>query len=506
MNNPKKGLYNFIYSLLGQIITVIFGFLLPKLFVVNYGSEVNGLINSLTQFFAYLNLLELGLRSTAVQSLYRPIAQQDKAEINTILAAAAEQYKKTATTYLICTLGLALLYPLIVKTEISYWVIFGVALFMGLGNVLLFWVQGKYTILLRAEGKRYILSNIHTLVYVAGSLVKVIGIMLNLNIVAITVGSFFVTFFQIAYVTWYIKKHYAWVDLAVPPKVNAIRHKTFAMVQHLSTMVFHNVDILLLTLFADLRVISVYSLYKLLVSRFRNLLNDVAESVLFMLGQKYQTDKQKFTLWTDIYQTYYNAVVFAVFAVILGVFIPFMKLYMGSVEDINYIEPMYAWFFVVIELMLSIRQPMVNSIEQAGMFREAFSGVLIEIILKVLISAIAIFRLGVYGVLIGSVVSLVYRLNNLSIFVNRKVMGRSAKRTYVMLLANFITFFLTQWMYDWLNLPMGNYLQIFVACIILGMLTLGMFLLVNSALFWRQTAHVLRFLRIRVFSKKKSEA
>ena len=54
----KKALKNIISSLLLQLITIICGLILPRAIIGEYGSNVNGLISSITQFLTYITLLE----------------------------------------------------------------------------------------------------------------------------------------------------------------------------------------------------------------------------------------------------------------------------------------------------------------------------------------------------------------------------------------------------------------------------------------------------------------
>ena len=45
-NDSKKIRLNFIFGLFGQVVTLAIGLILPRLFIMSYGSEVNGFINS----------------------------------------------------------------------------------------------------------------------------------------------------------------------------------------------------------------------------------------------------------------------------------------------------------------------------------------------------------------------------------------------------------------------------------------------------------------------------
>ena len=52
----KKLLLNTITSLILQVVVVISGFILPRIRLAYLGSDVNGLIQSITQFLSVISL------------------------------------------------------------------------------------------------------------------------------------------------------------------------------------------------------------------------------------------------------------------------------------------------------------------------------------------------------------------------------------------------------------------------------------------------------------------
>ena len=50
----KKLIKNIAFTLIYQTIAIVVGFIIPKAIIHNYGSDVNGLINSIAQFLAYI--------------------------------------------------------------------------------------------------------------------------------------------------------------------------------------------------------------------------------------------------------------------------------------------------------------------------------------------------------------------------------------------------------------------------------------------------------------------
>lgn len=72
----KATLLNMISGLILQLFTLVSGFILPKIILIYFGSEVNGLVSSLNQFLSYITLVEGGITGVIVANLYKPIVDQ----------------------------------------------------------------------------------------------------------------------------------------------------------------------------------------------------------------------------------------------------------------------------------------------------------------------------------------------------------------------------------------------------------------------------------------------
>ena len=70
--SEKETLLNVISNLLLQMVNVITWFVIPKLILENFGSNVNGLVSSITQFLGYISLIEGGVSGVVIASLYKP--------------------------------------------------------------------------------------------------------------------------------------------------------------------------------------------------------------------------------------------------------------------------------------------------------------------------------------------------------------------------------------------------------------------------------------------------
>ena len=65
ISNKKLTVLNIVFAVLLQILTLASGFIIPKIVLSYFGSEVNGMISSISQFLNYVQLLEGGLSGVA---------------------------------------------------------------------------------------------------------------------------------------------------------------------------------------------------------------------------------------------------------------------------------------------------------------------------------------------------------------------------------------------------------------------------------------------------------
>ncbi len=131
----ERSIKNLVFGLTSFAITTLIGLIIPRLFLISYGSETNGLINSVKQIFSYFTLLEAGVGGATLQALYGPMARKNKQEISAILSATNNFYKKTGILYAVAVVAMAILYPVLVKTTLPISIVVWIILFQGEAGV-----------------------------------------------------------------------------------------------------------------------------------------------------------------------------------------------------------------------------------------------------------------------------------------------------------------------------------------------------------------------------------
>lgn len=479
----KKIVYNFLVGILGQIITILLGLILPKFFITSFGSEVNGLVASVTQIYVYVNLLEAGVGTATLQALYKPIALNDKDEVNSILSATSIYYKKTGILYFLAVIFLSIIFPLVFKTNIDKLTIFLVVLFSGLSGVINYFFQGKYRILLEAEGKNYILMSLSTIITIVISIVKIILIVNGYDVVVVQLSFFIINLIQVFVIGYIIQKDYKWIDLKVKPNFESISQKKSVLVHQVSFMIFSNTDILILTMFTNFKVVSVYALYNQFFKAVAQLLSIANNSATFALGQLYNKSKSRFIEMIDCNEFLFFVASFSCYTTLFICLIPFMEIYTVGFTDINYIDVNLAILFLLIEVC-KVAKPVMNTVVTvAGHFKQTSSRAIIEMMINLITSLIGVYYYGIYGVLIGTILALLYRSNDFIIYANKTIMERTPFKTYKRLLLNIVLMVVVIMISNNFVILFNGYLDFFIKGLIMFVLISFIYISFNSVVF-----------------------
>ena len=153
---------NTIASLLHQMMIVICGFILPRFILRSYGSEVNGLVNSISEFLKVIALLELGIGAVVKSALYKPLAEKDDNKISEIIVSAEKFFKKIALILAAYIMLLVLFYPSLVNQSFDFVYTAILILAMGLSSFMQYYFGMANRLLLIADQRGYIQDNIQT--------------------------------------------------------------------------------------------------------------------------------------------------------------------------------------------------------------------------------------------------------------------------------------------------------------------------------------------------------
>ena len=432
--------YNLLSGLIYQIILIAISFLIPRLYLENFGSEVNGVLSTVKQIFVYMTLLEAGIGLATTQALYKPIAQGDHASAGAILSATNIFYVKTGIIYAALVLVLAFVYAFVVPTSIAPMELFAIILLTALPALFSYFVQAKYRILLEVDGRKYVINNSETVLQLLSNIGKILVLLLTDSLVLIQLVYCVLALLQLGYIYIHAKRRYKWLDLKTKPDFGAISQRKSVLVHQVSGMVFNNTDILLLSFLSDFKVVSVYTVYNIFFSQVQTFITSIISGFSFALGQMFQTEREKFMKVYNVYETFYIMATFIIYT-LMGVFLlPLIQIYTKGINDANYTNVYLVLLFVIMNLLSNGKLPSNHVLEYSGKFEETRSHAIIEMTINIVVSVAAILILGICGAILGTIVALLYRGPIMIWYANKKVLGRKIFETYKLWLVNGFVF------------------------------------------------------------------
>ncbi len=466
MEKEKKIIKNLIFGFLAEVVAIVLGIIVPRLTLTNYGSEINGLVSTVGQVYAYVALLEAGIGATTVQALYKPVGEGDRNNINAILSATNRYYKRTGIIYAAIVLAFSAIYPFVLDTTIPKVTIALIVLCNGVGQVISYFCQAKYFLLLQAEGKNYIQTNLNMITNIVKNIAKIGLMAIGVSVVIVQAISVFVSLIQMVYMTLYIKRCYRWINLSVEPNKQALVQNKNVLIHQVSWLIVNNTDTIVLTFFCGLKTVSVYAIYTLLFGMINTVCAMVGDSLKFDLGQSYGADKKRFYGLFNLYEVVFITLVFILFTITNYFMTPFLSLYTSGVTDIVYIDKYLPLMFSTMYILMQIRKPAHDALKVAGHFKSTQWQAVIEAAINIVVSVATVPFLGIYGVIVGTIVALLYRTNALIIYSNKRIVECGNWRTYRRILINIIVFCVVLCINPLIVFSMDSYLKIALWCIV----------------------------------------
>ena len=425
-----------------QLATAISGIIVPRLFTAAYGSAVNGLVSSIGQFITYMGLVEAGVGAASIVALYKPLAERDTAGINGIVSAAKKFYLRSGLIFVILDVILIAGYPYIVQNEITDLTFIRLMIIvLSLSGIVDYFILGKYRVLLTADQKNYVISLIQIAGIIVLTVASVILIKLHASPITVKAAATVVYVLRCAAIVLYVKKNYPDLDLTVKPMKDAISQKGSALLHQIVGMICNNTDIILLTLLLAtdaLSEVSVYSVYALVGYALINLFVALSNGICASFGQVMSTgDTKALKEGFGVYEYFCFILVFAAYVCMAVLLYPFITLYSIDFPDAAiYTRWGLVGLFTACGVLQSIRIPGLTMIMAAGHYKETQGRAIAEAAINLGVSLALIFRFGIYGVLIGTCVSYLYRSVDVILYSAKHFLSGTLARTIVRLLRN----------------------------------------------------------------------
>ena len=428
-----------ITDVIPLIIVSLLGIFKVKLFIQYLGNETMGLYNLFSNIMVYVSLVDGGLASAVLYSLYKPNANGDKNKLNELLSGAMNTFSKIG----MIVFGIAFIVSFFVIVFIKdcsfdYWYIVLTFLLFSISNVIAYFFV-PYKELLEVKEKKYIYNLIYQGGQIVLSIAEIVMLISGCKFGYILIMHSVVRLLANLVQVYICKREF--------PEVKVFnKKKDFSFKKLLPSLIFHkicglvssNVDTIIISSFLGLGYVAIYSAYSYIVTMMKNILGKLSGSMTAIIGNALVKSRDKMY---DIYLEFDSMLFFVatIFCVPLTLAIDgFISIfYEGRIETSFFI----AFSFCLILFTYVTKLGTIVFVNADGLYKETRHCAVVDAIVNLVLSLTLVHFIGIPGVLLATAISVLiaeYGLKGL--VVHKYSFNKSPKEYYLKNIKFFIIY------------------------------------------------------------------
>lgn len=475
---------NSILGVIYQVTGVLVNLILPRFFLKYYGSNVNGLISSITQFLSFINLADMGIGAVVSSALYKPLAENDGERVSQIIAFARKFFKIVGFVLIGYVAVLTIVFPEIVKNSFSAFYTLTLLWAMCISQFGQYFIGITYQLLLNADQRSYVQLFINTVTTILNAVTAILIMTHGGSVQFVKLTTSVIYLARPIFMYGYVKKHYN-IDYKAKADPKAVPQKKSGIIQHIAYMVYQNTDVAVLTIFSTLANVSIYSVYVLVNNGIKAFVTALTTGFQAMFGNMLANREQdKLNKAYDMYDWMLHTVCSYVYTLTGVLIVPFILTYTRGINDANYNVPFFAVLITIAYACNTLREGMFVMIKAAGHYKQTQKASLAEAILNLSVSILLVFKFGLVGVAIGTILATsffgIYEMHYLS----KHILYRKPMKYIRQLLVDFFSIIIIVACTHWIRITTYTYLVWFGKALLAAIIGAGLLLIIEW-LFYR---------------------
>ena len=331
----------------------------------------------------------------------------------------------------------------------------------------------------------FVISWVDTAANILRLIFQFVLIKLRCDLIFVMTIPTIVLIFRAIVLSLYCKIHYTNLDRKVEPDYFSLSQRRAALLQNIAWLVTCSTDVLILTLEGNLIQVSIYSVYNMICTQIYNVIAIFPNSLLASFGQLISEGQNRKVIDAyNVFEGVFMSILAFIYSVTASMILPFISIYTAHQTNIKYVDSILATLFITNELIRYLKIPADTIVGANGHFEQIKWSSVVEAIINLTVSLALLKSLGIYGLLIGSICSNVYRTIYIIIYTNKQILDIPLKHTIIRIFRVAFTIIINVFIYKELfNLyVMKNWMQWIMYCVVTSIIS-GMIVLVVTFIF-----------------------
>ncbi len=435
----KKTALNIITDVIPLLIVSILGIYKVKLFLQVLGNETLGLYQLFSNIMIYVALVDGGLSSALLYSLYKPNSQNDHKKFNELLSGGLKTFSRIG----MIVFGIAFIVSFFVvffikDSPFSYWYIVLTFLLFSLSNVVEYFFV-PYNVLLEVKEKKYIYNLTSQIGQIVLSILEIIMLLTGFKFGYILLMHSVVKLCSHLIEVYICKREFPLVSVHE-------KNKDYSFKKYLNSLIFHkinglvgsNIDTLIISSLLGLSSVAIYSTYNYIINMLKKILGKLQSSMTAIVGNSLAKSKEKMY---DLYLEFDSMV----FYVAIIICVP-LALAINQFIDIFYEGKIMTSFLIGLSFSLILFTYIIKMdtnlfVSAGGLYKETKHCAITDTIVNLVLSLVLVNIIGIPGVLLATAFSVLIAEYILKTrVVHQHIFNKSPKDYFIRNIKFFVLF------------------------------------------------------------------
>lgn len=399
---------NFFWSAFNIIATSILSFITRTVFIYSLGTVYLGVNGLFTNLLGLLSLTDLGIGSAIGFSLYKPLAEEDEDKICRLINFYRVAYRIIAG--IIAVVGLALLpflsYIMKGTDDIKHLtVIYLLYLFNSVSSYLIVYKS----VLLDADQKNYIITNVNTITRLVCSLLQIVVLLIFKNFIIYLVVEVICHFVSKICEHYYVLKQYPYLKKNKKLKLEVVERKQIfikikgLMFHKFGDIAVNQTDNIITSSVINVTVVGQISNFVMIINFVNNMIMTLFNSAVAGLGNLVATEGNDRREYVFNRYDFLSFWLYGVSSVCMFFLIePVVNMWLGK----EYLVDHMTVVLLCINFYLAGQRVSTGNMRNAaGIYEQDWWSPMIQALLNIGISVFGAYRWGLKGVYVGTIIS-----------------------------------------------------------------------------------------------------
>lgn len=399
---------NVITSIISSIMTILFGFITQKVFLHILGIEVLGINSLFNSIISMMAIAELGFGISILYNLYKPIVENDKEKIKSLMNLYRKSYYAIAG--IIFLIGLCLL-PFLknivgeTNVQLNLNIIFMLFIMDCIASYLLSYKRS----LLYANQKNYIIDLVHILYILILNISQILILYITKSYILALILKIMCRFIENILISKIVNRRYPFIKEKQVEKLDKnvlddIKKKIKSLLYHrIGGIVVLGSDSIIITKFLGVAQMGLYSNYNTVLSAISSLLTQTFNGLTASVGNLLTTENEEKTYQVYKKISFMNFFIYSIATIgIYNCIQPLITIWLGK----QYLIDKLVLLVIAINFYLQGQRNTMNTFKNAaGIFYEDRYIPIVEAATNLIFSIIFVIFFKLAGVFMGTIVS-----------------------------------------------------------------------------------------------------